>query len=339
MGAWIYTGWYREGQAFRIEDGQQVVVPNVDSVYVDDGSVVQCHRGASEGSNSSAKFYSGSYGELYHYWGWHGEQNLVKCEKAPLYLDMVTLFWNKRWSNGGIKLQQSVPVGDHNAGRDFPNDEIEEIFVPANVNCTVWEHGGKQGRNVTLAGNDNTTYNLGSYNLNRQISSIHVAADDMELISGPDFDMSRAVRTDREPKVLTGRGFNNSPTATVTLQIAVSDTWSAAKSEMWDARAGVTVGTSVSGGIGVAEVSANVEISVEAGYGESKESSREVSLAASLDVECPPMTGTEVDFLWEVYSIRVPMKRVWRNKRSGRTYDEVGILEAEYASDVAFNVK
>lgn len=253
----------------------------------------------------------------------------------------------------GYEWYRGLPVGTHEyaspanepKGNRFWNDMAIAVEVPHGGHVKLYKAGGATGAFVE--------YGEGRHELpdgfKRQISSVVVAADGWEVV-GLAFDGEADTRQDGGPILVTREYGNNRPWPTgpdgqpLPAGEVEADEFAChvAKSMGFSAKVGFgmafMIGAELTAEAEVAPLGVGGKVSATAKWELTATANKELESSSAYTVEdtvtAKLRPGEKVTAAMEVYHMTgtVPVRRTWRNTRTGQTYDEHATMAVEFAS-------
>ena len=341
--ALIYpTIWEQGDKRERLTPGYHYK-KNVASMVVPEGQCVTLYHDENLDGKKGLPMNEGRYHHLYFY-GIPKRPGIVHVEENGLEsLSLVDIGWYSTYDEaksketggkeGRYPMHYSVPVGDRVAGTDFPNDVIQWLMIPYGVTVEVFDDKFS-GRRLIFSGNipgEKERVNMWDFNFSWKISSMKIRSDKW-VMAGIEVRDAEIVTKSDEKTVASIMLANNSPhRATVSgeLNAAIME----GVAEEWGIEAGVAAKTGFEAETGMmgqsVTVTGELEISLSAGYGESKTTEKARGFAITVSAELDGWGTVKVSMIAEEGYMRGKAIRKWRNTRTNAITEEPGRFETK----------
>ena len=315
----------------------------VRSLVVPEGQVVTIYENQDRTGKKSVPLHEGAYHHLAFYGigDWPG---VVHVEESGLTsLDLVEIGWNVSYDKNDqskkYPMYYSIPVGDRKCKEDFPNDKIQWLCIPFGMTVEVFDEADFQGGSLIFSGNtqgEKERVNLWDYNYSWKTSSMKIRAD--QWVSAGTAIEEETIVSDKDTKVIaTTTVANNSPHKT-TASKEITATVEETTVEDWNIEAGVTAKAGFEAGTETVKATGEIEVSVSAGYGESKSKSEGREFHDIASVELDGLGTAKVSMIAEIGRMEGIAVRKWRNKRNNVIIEQRGKISASRANKVEIEI-
>lgn len=327
---------YNYKQQFK-QEFQTLIVPP--------GQVVTMHEKQDRKGKKSRKFYEGEYMHL----SWYGIQNweLIHIEKTDLKAEDLLTLWYMSW-DGQYKYIYKVPIGDRKAPEDFPNDKIDHVEIPYGLTAELFEDGSAEqdGGSLIFSGlypDELTHIDLHDYKYNDKVSRINITADKWDF-AGIALDNPKIIEKSDEVKVANMRIDVNAKDIEAGGRQMIGGSVGEEVSEEWGLGGAMrmSMGTEIGkeGGMDgiVAKVNANVEIEINANYGESKTTACESYWEEEVTVSRDTVGTVQASLIVERGEMQFDATRKYRNTVTGHIIEDKGKISYKHATNARVEV-
>ena len=323
---------------------------HVKSLVVPEGQQVTIYENEDRTGKHSLPLHEGTYHHLYFH-GIGEYPGLIHVEKNGLTsLDLVEIGWNVEYEPGThYPMYYSLPTGDRTAGKDFPDDKIQWLYIPFGMTVEVFKDADFQGGSLIFSGNtqeEKERVNLwdhrfaGTDSASWHTSSMRVRADKWEAAGIELRDVE--VKSDDHSKFGgTTKLYNNSPHKGI---VGKEISWEkgSATEENWNigGRVCAKAGFEAEGGFmgQSVKVTGELEVEVSGGYGEIASKNSSKTITDTVGAEVDGYGNAKVSTIIEYGKMTAKAVRKWRNTRNNVIIEEEGEISFSWANDAQHEI-
>ena len=331
----IYEGIWEHGKLTTLKPNYHYK-KKVGSLIVPHGYVATFYKNQDRTGGKSYPFYEGMYHDLTFY-NVPKNPGVIHVEKTNLRTqDLLEVGCYPSWQQGGKKVSyykfMKIPIGEWKGGNHFWDNAISHFFIPFGVVVEVFDKEDFKDGSLIFAGeNENGATHVGlpDYDYGWKASSIRITADDW-VSAGLRLTNERITDGDDiEGGTIT---LNNDSPHAAEVTDTITKSVEEGKEESWDARFGVTASAKLTVGPETCQGEFGIEISAEAGFGETKSKSKSREVSHEVKVIVDGYGQAKASLLIKTGKMEADLERVWRNVRTGAEVVETGKITIEQAS-------
>ena len=341
----LYEGGWESGKIDEIGQGFYYN-RSCRSLKVSPGYVARFYENRDREGKKSFPFYEGTYNDISFY-GVHQNPGAVEVEKTDLtHLDFVEVahgvWWDGDGQSGLYMKTYKLPIGDRRYGVDFPNDKISHLRLPYGLTAEVYDNDNFEGGSLIFSGNEQggvTFVDLDNFDYDGLVSSVKVRADEW-VSAGVAFENVEI--NDNAGEVFGGsvRLDNNTSKNDQSVSETIISELAEETSEEWGIEAGIAASVGFEAGYDsgtVAKATGNLEVSVSAGYGESKTTSKTKTFESQATAVADAYQSIIASMYIQIGEMTADCIRKWRNQRTNVIIEQRGRIRCK--NGISFRVE
>ena len=331
----------------QLKPGRHLVIRDrIDRVDVSDGHKVTIYEGASLGGDQAAPpFLAGEYHHIHNL----TPRKALREDRAKLVVTestnikaqyLVDMGWTTRDDRKAVHTKLEPGEWSAAGDKDFRNDVIEWLRVPANATAEMFDDAGCSGRHTPPL--THGFHRLSDYDLKGRISAVRVTLDEWkEVDRRPGRELSR--KPNGIPIV---RKFRLTGLVGRKTEEWVDCGYSETKEDHWEASATIGISTTIGTGESSpvkAEVTVSAESTAGGGGSDSKEGHRNAGTTVEAEILEPDESGGRTgqvtgSVIFRPAQVETEIIVTLKNQRTGKLAEQVKIETAHlFESETVFD--